>query len=136
MARRVESVRRGIPIYVAAGIRCAIDTYLLPGSVSIWAGIRDLRVGVVILRPDVEVAVRRNAQRVGWGVPEWQVRTNHLAMSAWRERPDVLVVDNSEMVMSEVLAVVNEWDEDVKAPQLKWPDTASPQHVPNMRLSV
>lgn len=111
-------------VYVAAGIRCAIDSFLLPSSLSLWEGLRDLRVGVVVLHPDVEVAVRRNASRIGWGVPEWQVRANHRAMRVWSMRPDVLVVDNTEMEMRQVLAMVDAWD-DVGAPRLQWPDATS-----------
>ncbi|HEX3722562.1 MAG TPA: AAA family ATPase, partial [Nitrolancea sp.] len=58
-------------IYVAEGIRCAIDTYLLPTNLVLWSALREFRVGLVVLRPDVDVAARRNAKRqheIGWGV--------------------------------------------------------------------
>ena len=100
-------------IYVAAGVRWAVDTFLLPDVVSLWAGLQDLRVGVIVLRPDVEVAVRRNAARLretGWGVPEWQVRANHEAMGAWVGRRDAFVVDNSRTDQTQVLAVIDEWE--------------------------
>src|SRR5207248_19261 len=83
-------------VYAAAGVRCAVDTFLLPTTLPLWSGLRDLRVGLLVLCPDVEIAVRRNAARreeTGWGVPEWQVRANYEAMDVWTGRPDVLMID-------------------------------------------
>lgn len=100
-------------IYAAAGVRCAVDTFLLPATLPLWDGLRDLRVGVVVLRPDVEIAVSRNAARlreVGWGVPEWQVRANHEAMGAWLGRRDAFVLDNSRKDRAQVLAALDEWE--------------------------
>ncbi len=68
---------------------------------------------MVVLRPDVEVAVSRNAARLretGWGVPEWQVRANHEALGVWAGRADALVVDNSRKSPMQVLATIDEWE--------------------------
>lgn len=100
-------------IYAASGIRCAIDTFLLPAYLEFWQGLGQLRVGVVVLHPPVEVAVARNATRLaqaGWGVPEWQVRANHDAMEAWRDRPDVLVLDTSGIERAQVIELIDEWE--------------------------
>jgi chloramphenicol 3-O-phosphotransferase len=100
-------------IYAAAGVRCAIDTFMLPAYTGFWRGLAHLRVGVVVLHPDVEVAVARNAARLqqsGWGVAEWQVRANHEAMQAWRDRQDVLVLDNSVLDRAQVLAAIDAWE--------------------------
>lgn len=62
--------------YAEAGTRCAIDTFLLPEHRVFWSGLAQLRIGLVVLRPHVEIAVARNAARLeqtGWGVPTWQV---------------------------------------------------------------
>lgn len=99
-------------VYATSGIRCAIDTFLLPAYLELWQGLDHLRVGVVVLHPPVEVAVARNATRllqVGWGVPEWQVRANHDAMDAWYDRPDVLVIDNSVLEHAEVIDRIDDW---------------------------
>lgn len=100
-------------IYVAAGIRCAIDTFLLPGYRDFWQALAPVHVGIVVLHPAVEVAVTRNAARleaIDWGVPEWQVRANHDAMDAWYSYPEVLMIDNSTLECSQVLAAVDEWE--------------------------
>lgn len=119
-------------IYAGSGIRCAVDTFLLPATVPLWAGLQDLRVGVIVLRPDVEVAVSRNAARLreaGWGVPEWQVRANHEAMGAWVGRRDAFVIDNSKLGWVQILTVLDEWEGSVVENRggvspLLWPQAA------------
>lgn len=111
-------------IYVAAGIRCAIDTFLLPSTIPLWIGLQDFRVGVVVLRPDLDVAIHRNVTRLhasGWGVPEWQVRANHEAMGAWADRPDILMVDNSHLEVAQVIDLINEKERRERIPTLAWP---------------
>lgn len=101
-------------IYTASRMRCAIDTFLLPAHLELWRGLADLRVGLVVLQPAVEVAVARNAARfeqTGWGVPAWQVRANHAAMRAWDNQPHVVVLDTSMMDPAHVLAAIDAWEE-------------------------
>jgi len=100
-------------VYTAAGVHCAIDTFLLPSHLELWRGLAHLRVGLVVLQPAVEVAVARNATRLaqsGWGVPEWQVRANHEAMRSWTGYSHALVLDSSEMDMVHILAAINAWE--------------------------
>lgn len=100
-------------VYASHGVRCAIDTFLLPSTRSLWIGLESLKVGVVVLQPDVEVAVARNTQRIhetGWGVPEWHVRANHEAMSAWLDHHDICVIDNSTLDIYETLDVLDGWE--------------------------
>lgn len=92
--------------YAEAGIDCAIDTYLLPDHLDLWSWTSEYRCAVVVLLPDVETAVKRNAKRVestGWGVPEWQVRANHSAMASWHGHPSALIVDNSARTVAQVV---------------------------------
>lgn len=101
-------------VYGAAGVQCAIDTFLLPSRFPLWAGLEPLRVGVTVLQPPVEVALGRNAARLkshGWGVPDWQVRANHEAMVAWQENPDVLVLDNAQLDLAQIVAAIDAWAE-------------------------
>ena len=100
-------------IYSAARIRCAVDTFVQPTTLLLWNGLRELRVGIVVLSPSVEVAVQRNAERMrqtGWGVPEWQVRANHTAMGAWSSRPGVMTLDNSALTLSQALDAIDAWE--------------------------
>jgi hypothetical protein len=106
-------------IYASSGIRCAIDTFCLPIHLPLWQGLADLRVGVVVLHPPLEVAVARNAARLehsGWGVAEWQVRANHTAMCAWQTEPRVLILDNADLPMGNVLAAIDAWEQSSQAP--------------------
>ncbi len=106
-------------IYAASGIRCAIDTFLLPHHLDLWRGLAHLHVGLVVLHPAVEVAARRNTARLeqtGWGVPTWQVHANHAAMTAWKNYSQPLVVDTSEMDLEQVLAAIDAWEEHMGSP--------------------
>jgi chloramphenicol 3-O-phosphotransferase len=100
-------------IYATAGVRCAIDTFLLPDYQDLWRDLSHLQVGLVVLHPPVEVAVARNAarfQQSGWGVAEWQVRANHDAMSAWCGHAHVFMIDNSETDRGQLLNELDEWE--------------------------
>lgn len=92
--------------YAGAGIHCAVDTYLLPHTRQLWTAVDDLCPLVVVLLPDVEVAVERNARREGWGVPEDAVRANHAAMRRWYEVPDALVLDTSRLSLADVVRAI------------------------------
>ncbi len=113
-------------IYAAAGVRCAIDTFLLPTHLELWRGLAELRVGLVVLQPAVEIAVARNAARLeqtGWGVPEWQVRANHAAMGAWADDLRALVLDSGALDLNQVLVEVDAWEENTSqqgGPGLLW----------------
>ena len=101
-------------IYTGSGVRCAIDTFLLPPHLELRRGLAELRVGLVVLQPAVEVAVARNAVRLeqsGWGVPEWQVRANHAAMGVWTNDLRVLVLDSGNLDLSNVVARIDAWEE-------------------------
>lgn len=99
-------------VYAAAGIHCAIDTFLLPSHRHLWrSGGTDavFQPRIVVLLPGVEHAVGRNAGRVNWGVSEEAVRANHAAMEAWLDVPDVLVLDNSRMALPDVVQSIRDW---------------------------
>jgi chloramphenicol 3-O-phosphotransferase len=100
-------------IYAHNQIRCAVDTFLVPAHLELWRGLGDLRVGLVVLHPSLETAVARNQsrlERIGWGVPEWQVRANHAAMSAWRQDVRPLILDTTALSLAEVVAAIDAWE--------------------------
>jgi len=108
-------------IYASARIRCVIDTFFLPAQLPLWQELADLRVGLVVLHPPVEVAVARNAARLehsGWGVPEWQVRANHGAMCAWETYTQVLILDNANRALEHILAAIDAWENTSQAATL------------------
>lgn len=97
--------------YASEGVHVAIDSFALPIHLPMWEPLRAFAFGVVVLLPDVEVAVQRNGHRqatTGWGVPEADVRANHEMMSRWMDEANVLVVDNSELELTSVVAAVEE----------------------------
>lgn len=96
-------------IYAAAGIHCAIDTFLLPHTRNLWDSVADLRPRIIVLLPDAERAVARNAGRDNWGVSEAAVRTNHAAMCAWNDTPGVLVLDTSRTTLPDVVRSIRDW---------------------------
>jgi hypothetical protein len=100
-------------LYASNQIRCAIDTFLVPAHVDLWRGLAHLRVGLIVLAPSVETAIARNHARsaqTGWGVPEWQVRANDAAMSAWRNDKRSLILDTSAVSLEQVVAAIDVWE--------------------------
>jgi len=94
-------------IYARDGIHCAIDAYLLPEHLPLWSWSEEFARAIVVLLPDVEAAIARNAARKaadGWGVPEWQVRANHESMASWTSHPEAIVIDNTRPSIEDVLA--------------------------------
>ena len=101
-------------LYAKEGIRCAIDTFLLPHALPFWQGLSHLRVGLLVLQPPVEFAVDRNSMRIqhsGWGVPSWHVYENHAAMRAWEGHPAALVLDNASLSVDQVVESIDAWEQ-------------------------
>jgi hypothetical protein len=62
-------------------------------------------VKLIALIPSWGVVVERNSARgERYRLPEKMLRTIYDDMSAWRERGDVLVIDNSELSVAETIA--------------------------------
>jgi chloramphenicol 3-O-phosphotransferase len=100
-------------IYAGNDIRCAIDTFLVPANLELWRGLSRLRVGLVVLHPSIETAVARNQarrERTGWGVPEWQVRANYDAMTAWRMDRRPLILDTTHLSLPQVVTAIDAWE--------------------------
>lgn len=95
--------------YACDGVHCAIDSYMLPERLPLWAWSEDFDRSIVVLLPNVETAVERNATRKaldGWGVPEWQVRANHEVMASWADHPSVTIIDNTRLALEDVVAAL------------------------------
>lgn len=100
-------------IYAEEGIRCAIDTFLLPQHLSLWQDLSGLQVGLVVLHPPVEQAVERNILRIqqsGWGVPSWHVYENHAAMHAWKEYSAPLILESAPRTSEQIVEAIDAWE--------------------------
>ena len=104
-------------IYSESHIQCAIDTFLVPANLHLWRGLGHLRVGLVVLHPSLETALARNQMRraqVGWEVPEWHIRGNHAAMSAWQQDDRALMLDTTYLSVPQVVEAINAFERDTE----------------------
>ncbi len=100
-------------LYAQEGVRCAIDTFLLPQHLVLWEGLAHLDVGLVVLQPPVELALERNfarIQKTGWGVPNRHVYENHAAMQAWNDYSTPLILDTDGLSTEQIVALIDTWE--------------------------
>lgn len=95
--------------YQAVGINCLIDCFMPPHAFGKWEkAFKAVRYQVVVLLPDVEMALIRNNQRSGQArLREEQVRQHHEWFTGYRDDDRVKVIDSSALSVDGVSRALN-----------------------------
>ena len=95
--------------YIDAGVDFSLSAFRPPGQwQGCWARLDQMQLLVIVLCPPVEVALARDATRVGRAhTGEASIRRAYsYAWHEWRSSDNARLVDNSEMSVPEVVALV------------------------------
>lgn len=94
--------------YQQRDINCIIDCFAPLGSFDKWAkAFKNVDYKVIVLLPDVEVAIERNSQRIGDArLKESQVREHHEWLAAWQEDERARIIDTSKLSVEGVVQAI------------------------------
>ena len=99
--------------YVESGYLCAIDDAVFPDWPEVgygkWqAALAPVQPRLFVLLPSLDKVLERNRARSGCSrLKESTVRMIYDMMIDWRDRSDVVVIDNSDLTIEETVAAVD-----------------------------
>lgn len=96
--------------YQQRDINCIIDCFATLDSFDKWdKGFESVDYKIIVLLPDVEVALARNNQRSGDAkLLESQVREHHEWLAAWHDDERARVIDTSKLSVQGVVQAIRE----------------------------
>ena len=94
--------------YQAAGIACVVDAFSPPADFEKWAALlAGIPLQVVVLLPDLDVVLTRNANRSADALLSPQsIRENYSWMEAWRAVPSARIIDTSQLALEAVVSEI------------------------------
>ena len=99
--------------YVESGYRCAIDDAVFPDWPEVGYGkwqtaLAPVQPRLLVLLPSLDRALERNRARSGSSrLKESTVRMIYDMMIEWRDHPDAVVIDNSDLTIEETVAALD-----------------------------